>query len=110
MDPDCNNSCTKEPSSPQLISSPQTNRHATGGGTNRQINLQNLENLGAQSTDSGTVPNLKWSFSDSKTKIFNGGWTRTQVVAYLLASHDLAAAQQHLKKGPVFSPKTAATT
>ncbi|KAJ5040254.1 uncharacterized protein L3040_005915 [Drepanopeziza brunnea f. sp. 'multigermtubi'] len=36
-----------------------------------------------------------------KTKIFNGGWTRTQVVAYLLASHDLAAAQQHLKKGPI---------
>ncbi|KAH7333167.1 thermophilic glucose-6-phosphate isomerase [Rhexocercosporidium sp. MPI-PUGE-AT-0058] len=71
------------------------------GGTNLQIDLQNPDNLGAQSTDSGTVPNLKWSFSDSKTKIFNGGWTREQVVTDLPASHDLAAAQQHLKKGAV---------
>ncbi|KAI9050283.1 hypothetical protein LZ554_005451 [Drepanopeziza brunnea f. sp. 'monogermtubi'] len=55
-----------------------------------QINLQNPDNLGAQSTDSGTVPNLEWSFSDSQTKIFNGGWTRTQVVIDLPASHDSA--------------------
>ncbi|KAG4423618.1 hypothetical protein IFR04_003300 [Cadophora malorum] len=71
------------------------------GGTNHQLDLQNPDNLGAQSTDSGLVPNLKWSFSDSKTKIFNGGWTREQVVTDLLASHDIAAAQQHLKKGAV---------
>ncbi|KAH7381949.1 RmlC-like cupin domain-containing protein [Cadophora sp. MPI-SDFR-AT-0126] len=71
------------------------------GGTNHQLDLQNPDNLGAQSTDSGLVPNLKWSFSDSKTKIFNGGWTREQVVTDLPASHDIAAAQQHLKKGAV---------
>jgi len=44
---------------------------------------------------------LKWSFSDSKTKIFNGGWTREQVVTDLPSSHDIAAAQQHLKKGAI---------
>ncbi|KAH6674224.1 oxalate decarboxylase [Halenospora varia] len=69
------------------------------GGTNHQIDLANPDNLAAQSTDNGLVTNLKWSFSDSKTKIFNGGWTRTQVVTDLPSSHDIASAQQHLKKG-----------
>lgn len=71
------------------------------GGTNHQIDLQNPDNLGAQSTDAGTVPNLKWSFSDSKTKLFNGGWTREQVGTDLPQSHDMAGAQQHLEKGAV---------
>lgn len=68
-------------------------------GTNKQIDLQNPDNLAAQSTEGGTVPNLKWSLSDSKAKIFNGGWTREQVITDLPSSHDIAAAQQNLKKG-----------
>lgn len=71
------------------------------GGTNHQIDLQNPDNLGAESTDAGTVVNLKWSFSNSKTKIFNGGRTREQVVTDIPASTDIAGAQQHLKKGAV---------
>jgi oxalate decarboxylase len=71
------------------------------GGTNHAIDLQNPDNLAAQSTDSGSVPNLKWSFSDSKTKIFPGGWTRQQVVTDLPSSHDIAGAQQHLNKGAI---------
>ncbi|KAE9365717.1 putative oxalate decarboxylase oxdC [Stipitochalara longipes BDJ] len=69
------------------------------GGTNLQLDLQNPDNLGAESTDAGTVPNLKWSFSQSKTRIFNGGWVREQVVTDIPASTDIAGAQQHLKKG-----------
>ncbi|CZR68499.1 related to oxalate decarboxylase [Phialocephala subalpina] len=69
------------------------------GGTNHQLDLQNPDNLGAQSTDNGLVPNLKWSFSDSRTRIFNGGWTREQIVSDIPASTDIAGAQQHLKKG-----------
>ena len=68
-------------------------------GTNHQIDLDNPDNLGAQSTDNGIVPNLKWRFSDSKTRIFNGGWVREQVIADLPASTDLSAAQLHLTKG-----------
>lgn len=64
------------------------------GGTNKQIDLQNPDNLGQQSTDSGVVVNLKWSFSDSKTRLLNGGWVREQVITDLPASHDIAAAQQ----------------
>jgi hypothetical protein len=73
--------------------------HRAIGGTNKQLDLQNPDNLGQQSTDNGVVPNLKWSFSDSKTRIFNGGWVREQVITDLPQSHDIAAAQQHLKKG-----------
>jgi oxalate decarboxylase len=75
----------------------QTNM--TAGGTNKALDLQNPDNLGAQSTDNGVVPNLKWSFSDSKVRIFNGGWVREQVITDLPSSHDIAAAQQHLRKG-----------
>ncbi|KAI4283730.1 MAG: hypothetical protein L6R38_001987 [Xanthoria sp. 2 TBL-2021] len=66
------------------------------GGTNKELDLQNP---GAQGTDNGVVPNLKWSFSDSKTRIFPGGWVREQVVTDLPASRDIAAAQLHLKGG-----------
>src|ERR1700760_3545626 len=69
------------------------------GGTNKQLDLQNPDNLAQQPTDNGVVPNLKWSFSDSKVRIFNGGWVREQVIQDLPQSHDIAAAQQHLKKG-----------
>lgn len=71
------------------------------GGTNHAIDLQNPDGLGQQSTDAGTVPNLKWSFSLSKTKIFPGGWTRTQVSQDLPQNHDIAGAQQHLRKGAI---------
>ncbi|OCL07536.1 oxalate decarboxylase [Glonium stellatum] len=71
------------------------------GGTDHQVDLSNPDNLGQQSTDSGTVPNLKWRFSDSKTKIFYGGWVREQVVQDLPQSHDISAAQQHLKRGAI---------
>ena len=71
------------------------------GGTNHALDLQNPDGLGAQSTDAGVVPNLKWSFSLSKTRIFNGGWTRTQVSQDLPQNHDIAGAQQHLRKGAI---------
>lgn len=71
----------------------------TPGGTNNQVDRANPANLGAQSTDHGPVPNLKWRFSDSKTRIFKGGWIREQVITDLPASTDLSAAQVHLTKG-----------
>ncbi|KAK2780989.1 hypothetical protein FQN53_000839, partial [Emmonsiellopsis sp. PD_33] len=71
------------------------------GGTNKQLDLQNPDNLAAQSTDNGVVPNLKWSFSDSKTRILPGGWVREQVIQDLPQSHDISGAQQHLKKGAI---------
>lgn len=71
------------------------------GGTNRYLDIQNPDNLGAQSTDAGVVPNLKWSFSDSKMRLFPGGWVREQVITDMPASHDIAGAQLHVTKGAV---------
>lgn len=69
------------------------------GATNRQLDLANPDNLGAQTTDNGVVPNLKWAFSDSKMRLLTGGWVREQVITDLPTSTDISAAQQHLKKG-----------
>ncbi|PKY09408.1 Bicupin, oxalate decarboxylase/oxidase [Aspergillus campestris IBT 28561] len=71
------------------------------GGTNKPLDLQNPANLGQESTDNGWVPNLKWSFSDSKARIFPGGWSREQIVQDLPQSHDISGAQQHLSKGAI---------
>lgn len=71
------------------------------GGTDRQIDLANPANLGEESTDNGVVPNLKWRFSDSKTRLLPGGWVREQVITDLPVSTDIAAAQQHLQKGAI---------
>ena len=75
--------------------------HQSSGGTDKQIDLENPDNLGAQGTDNGVVPNIKWRFSDSKTRLLSGGWVREQVVTDLPASKDIAAAQQHLTKGSI---------
>jgi oxalate decarboxylase len=71
------------------------------GGTNGDIDSQNPDNLVGPSTDAGTVPNLKWSFSDSKTKIYPGGWVREQTSTDLASSTTLAGAQLHMNKGAV---------
>jgi hypothetical protein len=71
------------------------------GGTNHALDLENPDNLGAESTDAGTVVNLKWSFSDSHTRLLNGGWVREQVITDLPASNDISGAQQHLSKGAI---------
>ncbi len=71
-------------------------------GTNHELDLQNPDNLGrAGETDNGVVPNLKWSFSDSHTRLFKGGWIRESVVTDLPSSPELAAAQLHLTKGAI---------
>ncbi|KAJ0167628.1 putative oxalate decarboxylase [Colletotrichum tanaceti] len=74
------------------------------GGINNQVDRDNPDNLGQQPTDNGVVPNLKWRFSDSNTRILNGGWVREQVIQNLPQSHDIVAAQQHLKKGAIREP------
>ncbi|EFR04214.1 oxalate decarboxylase oxdD [Nannizzia gypsea CBS 118893] len=72
------------------------------GGTNPELDLQNPSNINGQpATDNGLVPNLKWSFSLSKTRMFHGGWIREQVIQDLPASHDIAGAQVHLIKGGI---------
>ncbi|KAB8235653.1 RmlC-like cupin domain-containing protein [Aspergillus alliaceus] len=68
----------------------------------KAFNLQNPDSLGHLSTGNGFVPNLKWSSSDSKTRLFLAGWVRGQVIQDLLQSHDISGAQQHLKKRAIW--------
>ncbi|KAJ6129154.1 hypothetical protein N7512_001934 [Penicillium capsulatum] len=68
------------------------------GGTNKEVDLQVPDQLRTPSTDNGFVPNVKWSFSQSQTRLFPGGWSREQVIQDLPQSHDIAGAQQHLKR------------
>jgi hypothetical protein len=77
------------------------NRYFRIGGTNRPIDLQNPDQFRTPSTDNGYVPNVKWSFSQSQTRLFPGGWSREQVIEDLPQSHDIAGAQQHLSKGAI---------
>ena len=70
------------------------------GGTNKALDLQDPDNnLGAQGTDNGLVLNLKWSFPNSKTRLYPEGWTREQVGTDLPASKEIAAVHLHLSKG-----------
>ena len=64
--------------------------------SNAALDAQNSDYLSAPTTDAGVVPNLKWSFSQSHTKLLNGGWVREQVVTDLPSSPGIAAAEQRL--------------
>ncbi|KAK6542279.1 hypothetical protein TWF694_006239 [Orbilia ellipsospora] len=71
------------------------------GGTNPSLDKANPDNISPPATDNGNVPNLKWAFSDSHTRLLKGGWVREQLVTDLPPSKDIAAAQQHLVKGAI---------
>ncbi|KAF3932393.1 hypothetical protein ABW19_dt0205818 [Dactylella cylindrospora] len=71
------------------------------GGTNPSRDREQPDHIRPPATDNGNVPNLKWAFSDSKTRLVKGGWVREQLVTDLPPSKDIAAAQQHLVKGAI---------
>ncbi|KAL0952681.1 hypothetical protein HGRIS_006923 [Hohenbuehelia grisea] len=80
---------------------PQPSRNGNGGlfsgdDTNHPIDVQNPDNVAGPPTDSGVVPNLKWSFSLSHTRLLKGGWVREQAITDLPPSVDFAAAELRL--------------
>ena len=81
-------------------SKPQPVRGAKGvpflAESNTDIDRQNIDYLSPPPTDAGVIPNLKWSFSLSKTRLLKGGWVREQTVTDLPASKEVAAAEQRL--------------
>lgn len=52
-------------------------------------------------TDSGTLPNLKFSFADAPTKEYPGGWTRQVTVRELGVSKNIAGVDMRLNSGGV---------
>ena len=53
------------------------------------------------STDSGTLSNMKWSYSDSHTRIEEGGWARQTTDRELTTSKELAGVNMRLECGAV---------
>lgn len=64
--------------------------------SNTPIDKQNIDYLSPAPPDSGNIPNLKWFFSLSHSRLLNGGWVREQTVTDLPSSSGVAAAEQRL--------------
>jgi oxalate decarboxylase len=46
------------------------------GPRNIPLERENLDLLASPYTDSGTIPNLKFSFATARNRILTGGWAR----------------------------------
>jgi oxalate decarboxylase len=86
-------------------SAPQPQRPGSGGTDPGPRNLmrdrQNPDLLVPPSTDHGTLPNLRFSFSDSHMRLEPGGWTRQVTVRELGVSKNVAGVNMRLNAGGV---------
>jgi oxalate decarboxylase len=84
---------------------PQPQRPGHGGTDPGPRNLtrdrQNPDLLVPPSTDHGTLPNLRFSFSDSHVRQETGGWTRQVTVRELGVSKDIAGVNMRLNAGGI---------
>src|ERR1700704_2661743 len=84
---------------------PQPQRPGHGGTDPGPRNLtrdrQNPDLLVPPSTDHGTLPNLRFSFSDAHMRLETGGWTRQVTVRELGVSKNIAGVNMRLNAGGV---------
>jgi oxalate decarboxylase len=84
---------------------PQPQRPGHGGTDPGPRNLardgQNPDLLVPPATDHGTLPNLRFSFSDAHVRQESGGWTRQVTVRELGVSKDIAGVNMRLNAGGV---------
>jgi oxalate decarboxylase len=84
---------------------PQPQRLGRGGTDPGPRNLvrdrQNPDLLVPPATDHGTLPNLRFSFSDSHVRLESGGWTRQVTVRELGVSKNIAGVNMRLNAGGV---------
>jgi oxalate decarboxylase len=84
---------------------PQPHRPGHGGTDPGPRNvgreLQNPDIIVPPSTDHGTLPNLRFSFSDSHVRLETGGWTRQVTERELGVSKDIAGVNMRLNAGGV---------
>lgn len=71
------------------------------GPQNPERDLQNPDVLIAPTTDHGTVPNLRWSFSDSHNHLEEGGWGRQVTIRELPIATEIAGVNMRLTAGGV---------
>jgi oxalate decarboxylase len=84
---------------------PQPMRAGRGGTDRGPRNVardrQNPDLLAPPSTDSGTLPNLRYSFSDAHVRMESGGWARQITVRELGISKNIAGVDMRLNAGGV---------
>src|SRR5215470_2579379 len=89
----------------QSGSTPQPQRPGHGGTDPGARNLmrdqQNPDILVPPSTDHGTLPNLRFSFSDSHMRLESGGWTRQVTQRELAVAKSMAGVNMRLNAGGV---------
>jgi len=84
---------------------PQPQRPGRGGTEpgprNIERDRQNPDMLVPPATDRGTLPNLRFSFSDAHMRLEAGGWTRQVTARELGISKDIAGVNMRLNAGGV---------
>jgi len=71
------------------------------GPTNPAREEQAPDLIAPPPTDHGTLPNLKWSFADSHTRLTEGGWARQTTARELPIATEFAAVNMRLQAGAV---------
>jgi oxalate decarboxylase len=71
------------------------------GPRNVPLQRQNGDVLVPPATDSGTIPNLKYSFEAAHNRLLSGGWAREVTVRELPIATELAGVNMRLKPGGV---------
>ena len=88
-----------------LNGDPQPIRDGLGatilGPRNVPIERENPDLLAAPPTDSGTIPNLKFSFAAARNRLLTGGWAREVTVRELPVATELAGVNMRLKPGGI---------
>jgi len=71
------------------------------GPRNIPLERENPALLASPPTDSGTIPNLKFSFSAARNRLLTGGWAREVTVRELPVAKELAGVNMRLKPGGI---------
>jgi oxalate decarboxylase len=71
------------------------------GPRNVPLERENPDLLASPSTDSGTIPNLKFSFAAARNRLLTGGWAREVTVRELPVATELAGVNMRLKPGGI---------
>ena len=71
------------------------------GPRNAPLEAENSDHLVPPRTDSGTVPNLKFSFAAAHNRVLGGGWAREVTKRELPIATELAGVNMRLKAGAI---------
>jgi oxalate decarboxylase len=71
------------------------------GPRNLSLERENPDLLVSPRTDSGTLPNLKFSFAAARNRVLSGGWAREVTTRELPSATELAGVNMRLKPGGI---------